>query len=123
MYIVVSQSRSGGASGTTQTSSFAGYFSSSAFPNQQQYTRPFAISTLTQVNDSNPAFVVNKNIDHPSESKFSVDYGGNVVLPVIVIVSVELSPIAAKFDTDKSANDPDKPITSPLELILPDAVI
>tara|TARA_R110002012_G_scaffold45353_3_gene120647 strand:- start:43858 stop:45753 length:1896 start_codon:yes stop_codon:yes gene_type:complete len=68
----------GGASGTTQTSSFAGYFSSSAFPNQQQYTRPFAISTLTQVNDSNPAFVINKNIDFPTASNFSVDYGGNV---------------------------------------------
>ena len=68
----------GGATGTTQTSSFAGYFSSSAFPNQQQYTKPFAISTLSQVNDSNPAFVINKSIDHLTASAFSVDYGGNV---------------------------------------------
>jgi len=68
----------GGASGLTQTSSFAGYFSSSAFPGQQQYTRPFAISTLSQVNDSNPAFVINKNITDLTTSNFSVDYGGNV---------------------------------------------
>jgi len=68
----------GGASAITQTSSFAGYFSSSAFPNQQQFTRPFAISTLSQVNDSNPAFVINKNITDLTTSNFSVDYGGNV---------------------------------------------
>ena len=68
----------GGATGTTQTSSFAGYFSSSAFPNQQQYTKPFAISTLSQVNDSNPALVINKNIDHLTSSNFTVDYGGNI---------------------------------------------
>ena len=67
----------GGATPTTQTSSFAGYFSSSAFPDQQQYTKPFAISTLSQVSDSNPAFVINKSIDHLTASAFSVDYGGN----------------------------------------------
>ena len=81
----------GGASGTTQTSSFAGYFSSSAFPNQQQYTRPFVISTLSQVNDTNPAFVVNKNIDHPTESKFSVDYGGNITAAGNITASGNIS--------------------------------
>ncbi len=70
----------GGASGTTQTSSFAGYFSSSAFPNQQQYTRPFVISNSggPTLSDSNPAFVINKNITDLTTSNFSVDYGGNV---------------------------------------------
>ena len=87
----------GGASGTTQTSSYAGYFSSSAFPNQQQYTRPFVISTLTQVNDTNPAFVVNKNIDHPTESKFSVDYGGNVVASGNVSASGDVFGVTGSF--------------------------
>ena len=68
----------GGASGATQTSSFAGYFSASAFPNQQQYTRPFAISATSTVDDSNPAFVINKNVTDLTTSNFSVDYGGNV---------------------------------------------
>ncbi len=70
----------GGPSGTSQTSSYAGYFSSSAFPNQQLHTRPFAISaTQTTVNDSNPAFVINTDITDLTTSNFSVDYGGNVV--------------------------------------------
>ena len=68
----------GGASSLTQTSSFAGYFSSSAFLNQQQYTRPFAISATSTVGNSNPAFVINKDVTSLTSSIFSVDYGGNV---------------------------------------------
>ena len=94
----------GGASSLTQTSSFAGYFSSSAFPNQQQYTRPFAISTLSQVNDSNPAFVINKNVTDLTTSNFSVDYGGNVTASGKIAVGSTIpaasgySGITAKFD-------------------------
>jgi len=70
----------GGATGTSQTSSYAGYFSSSAFPGQQQYTRPFVLSNSlgTPISDSNPAFVINKNILDLTTSNFSVTYGGNV---------------------------------------------
>ena len=68
----------GGLTAVSQTSSYAGYFSSSAFPNQQLHTRPFAISATSTVNDSNPAFVINKDITDLTTSNFSVDYGGNV---------------------------------------------
>ncbi len=67
-----------GPNATSQTSSFAGYFSSSAFPNQQLHTRPFAVSTILPVKNSNPAFVINKDITKLTSSSFSVDYGGNV---------------------------------------------
>jgi len=68
----------GGASSTTQTSSFAGYFSASAFSNQQQYTRPFALSTLAQVDDTNPAFVINKDVTDLTSENLVIDYGGNI---------------------------------------------
>jgi len=94
----------GGADATTQTSSFAGYFSSSAFPGQQQYTRPFAISATSTVSDSNPAFVINKNITDLTTSNFSVDYGGNVTASGEIAVGSTIpaasgySGITAKFD-------------------------
>ena len=68
----------GGETTTTQTSSYAGYFSASAFPNQQEFTRPFAISTISDVEDGTPALVVNKNADNLTSANFTVDYGGKV---------------------------------------------
>jgi len=67
----------GGNDPTTQTSSYAGYFSSSAFPNQQEFTRPFAI-TVSNVNNSTPALVVNNNASDLTSANFTVDYGGKV---------------------------------------------
>jgi len=92
----------GGASGTTQTSSFAGYFSSSAFPNQQQYTRPFAISATSTVDDSNPAFVINKNVTDLTTSNFSVDYGGNVTASGLIVDELRVRGVitAQEFHTE-----------------------
>ena len=87
----------GGASGTTQTSSYAGYFSSSAFANQQQFTRPFAISATSTVGNSNPAFVINKDITNLTTSNFSVDYGGNVTATGNISASGDIFGVTGSF--------------------------